>query len=185
MANACGTTAVAQPPPSTNPTTASRDQASAPDTGLRFSFARNTGDLDAMVKRGRIRALVLYSRSGFFYVNGRPEGIYYEALQAFEQFLNQKLHTRRHVQVTFIPVRPDQIEKALTDGVGDMIAYGLAVRPRTRAAACFFDPDSDWRETDRRDTKKYRSAFIAGGSAHDEGLRESADNILREPGKDK
>ena len=47
-----------------------------------------------MVKRGTIRALVLYSRSGFFYVDGKPEGISYEALQYFEQFVNQKLRTQ-------------------------------------------------------------------------------------------
>ena len=93
--------------------------------GLPLSFERHTGDLDTMMKHGKIRALVLYSRSGFFYINGRPEGIYYEALQYFEQFVNQKLHTRHHVQVSFIPVRPDQIEAALTEGVGDLIAYGL------------------------------------------------------------
>jgi len=104
------------------------------------SFERHTGDLDAMVKRGTIRALVLYSRSGFFYVDGRPEGIYYEALQYFQQFVNQKLHTKRHVQVTFIPVRPDQLEKALTDGEGDLIAYGLVVTPEREQRVAFSIP---------------------------------------------
>ena len=42
---------------------------------LPITFERHTGDLDEMVKRHNIRALVLYSRSGFFYVDGRPEGI--------------------------------------------------------------------------------------------------------------
>ena len=112
----------------------------APDTGLPLSFERHTGDLDAMVKRGSIRALVLYSRSGFFYVDGRPEGIYYEALQYFEQFVNRKLPAGQHVQVTFIPVRPDQIEKALTDGVGDLIAYGLVVTPEREQQVAFSTP---------------------------------------------
>ena len=85
------------------------------DSGLPLTFARQTGDLNAMVKRGSIRALVLYSRSGFFYVNGLPEGIYYEGMQYFERFVNQKLHSKQHVQVTYIPVRPDQLEAALTE----------------------------------------------------------------------
>ncbi len=118
-----GTPARFQLPPS-----AVRSPEAAPhpssDAALPVTFIRHTGDLDSMVKRGNIRALVLYSRSGFFYVNGQPEGIYYEALRYFEQFVNQKLHTRQHVQVTFIPVRPDQIEAALIQGVGDLIAYG-------------------------------------------------------------
>ena len=93
-----------------------------------------------MVKRGNIRALVLYSRSGFFYVNGQPEGIYYEALQYFQQFVNRKLPAGQHVEVTFIPVRPDQLETALTQGVGDLIAYGLVVTPEREQQVAFSIP---------------------------------------------
>ena len=106
-----------------------------------LNFERHTGDLDEMVKRQTIRALVLYSRAGFFYVDGRPEGIYYEALKAFEQFANQRLRrTRQHVQVTFIPVRADQIEAALTGGVGDLIAFGLVVTPEREQQVAFSIP---------------------------------------------
>ncbi len=111
------------------------------DSGLPLNFARHTDDLDAMVKEGTIRALVLYSRTGFFYVNGRPEGIYYEALTAFQQFANEKLRAKRqHVQVTFIPVRPDQVQAALTEGVGDVIAFGLAVTPERERQVSFTVP---------------------------------------------
>jgi membrane-bound lytic murein transglycosylase MltF len=130
----CGTTGAAAQPQSAG------SGAASSDTGLPLNFERNTGDLDAMVKRGSIRALVLYSRFGFFYVDGKPEGINYEALQYFEQFVNQKLHTRRHLQVTFIPVRPDQLEKALTDGVGDLIAYGVVVTPQREQQVAFSIP---------------------------------------------
>ena len=110
-------------------------------TGLPLNFERHTDDLDEMVERRNIRALVFYSRSGFFYVNGRPQGIYYEALRAFEQAVNQKLRTgEQPVQVTFIPVRPDQAEKALTDGVGDLIAYGLTVTPEREQRVAFSVP---------------------------------------------
>jgi len=119
----------------------------APQTGagsLPLNFERHTDDLDAMVKRRTIRALVLYSRSGFFYVNGRPQGIYYEALRAFEQSVNEKLHTgKQPVQVTFIPVRPDQVEKALTDGVGDLIAYALTVTPDREQRVAFSPIETD------------------------------------------
>ncbi len=110
------------------------------DVGLPLTFQRHTGDLDSMVKRGNIRALVLYSRSGFFYVNGQPEGIYYEALQYFQQFVNRKLPKGQHVEVTFIPVRPDQLESALTQGVGDLIAYGLVVTPERQQQVAFSIP---------------------------------------------
>jgi membrane-bound lytic murein transglycosylase MltF len=128
--------ACAQQSPSAKDTSAPQSAAE----GLPLNFQRQTGDLDAMVKRGSIRALVLYSRSGFFYVDGKPEGIYYQTLQYFEQFLNQKLHTKQHVQVTYIPVRPDQLEAALTEGVGDLIAYGLVVTPEREEQVAFSVP---------------------------------------------
>jgi len=109
-------------------------------SGLPLNFERHTGDLDAMVKRGSIRALVLYSRSGFFYVDGKPEGISYEALQYFEQFVNQKLRTGQQVQVTFIPVRPDQLESYLNEGIGDLIAYPVAMTPERTEQVAFSLP---------------------------------------------
>jgi membrane-bound lytic murein transglycosylase MltF len=113
----------------------------APGQALPLNFERHTDDLDAMVKRKTIRALVLYSRTGFFYVNGRPAGIYYEALRAFEQFVNAKLRAKKqHVQITFIPVRPDQVELALTQGVGDLIAFGLVVTPERQQRVAFSIP---------------------------------------------
>ncbi|MES2220697.1 MAG: transporter substrate-binding domain-containing protein [Acidobacteriota bacterium] len=121
----------------------SSEKSSAQTTGrgLPLTFARDTGDLNSMVKRHTIRALVFYSRTGFFYVNGRPQGINYEALRAFEQSVNQKLHTgKRPVQVTFIPIRPDQAEAALREGVGDLIAYGLVITPERQKQFAFSVP---------------------------------------------
>jgi membrane-bound lytic murein transglycosylase MltF len=115
--------------------------AATSNQALPINFERHTDDLDQMEKRQTIRALVLYSRTGFFYVNGRPEGIYYEALNAFQQFVNQKLHDKKqHIQVTFIPVRPDQVEAALTQGVGDLIAFGLVVTPEREKRVAFSIP---------------------------------------------
>ena len=140
---ACGTTRVAAQAPSTHPAAASASK-TAPQSatsGLPVNFERHTGDLDAMVKAKNIRALVLYSHSSFFYVNGKPEGIYYEALRDFEQFVNQKLHTgKQHVQVTFIPVRPDQLESYLNEGVGDLIAYPVTITPEREQKVAFSLP---------------------------------------------
>ena len=139
---AASTPGVANAQPQTSKTTSSeKTSAQAADRGLPLTFARETGDLNSMVKRRRIRALVFYSKTGFFYVNGRPQGINYEALRAFEEFVNQKLHTgKQHVQVTFIPLRPDQAEAALTQGVGDLIAYGLVVTPEREKKVAFSIP---------------------------------------------
>ncbi len=124
-----------------SPATSDKPAPQSGDAGLPLNFERHTGDLDEMVKRGSIRALVLYSRSGFFYVDGRPQGIAYEALQYFQQFVNQKLHTGRHqVQVTFIPVRIDQLESYLTEGIGDLVAYPVVTTPERSQQVAFSVP---------------------------------------------
>src|SRR5271165_4473095 len=112
----------------------------SPDAVLPLNLQRHTGDLDAMVKEQNIRALVLYSRSSFFYVDGRPQGIFYEALQDFEQFVNRKLPAGQHVQVTFIPVRPDQLESYLNEGIGDLIAYPVAMTAERAQQVAFSVP---------------------------------------------
>ena len=120
---------------------ASSSKAQTKDVGLSVNFERRTGDLDAMLKAQKIRALVLYSHSSFFYVNGKPEGIFFEALRDFEQFVNEKLHTgRKHVQVTFIPVRPDQLEGYLKEGIGDLIAYPITITPEREQQVAFSLP---------------------------------------------
>jgi membrane-bound lytic murein transglycosylase MltF len=129
------------PPQAAKGLSSEKKSAQAGERGLPLTFARETGDLNSMVKRRRIRALVFYSRTGFFYVNGRPQGINYEALRAFEQFVNQKLNTRKQfIQVTFVPIRPDQAETYLTQGVGDLIAYGLVVTPEREKKVAFSIP---------------------------------------------
>ena len=78
---------------------------------LPVTFERYTGDLDVMSKRRRIRALVVYSRSGFFYDKGHPKGISYEAVEEFQHFLNKKLKTGKlKINLIFIPVRPEQLQ---------------------------------------------------------------------------
>ena len=109
-------------------------------TELPLDFDRRTGDLDVMIKGRNIRALVLYNRAGFFYVDGRPQGIYYEAMRVFEQFVNETLHTKQHIQVTFIPVRPEDAQAALLQGVGDVLAYAVGVTPDREKQVAFSIP---------------------------------------------
>src|SRR4029077_12658082 len=87
------------------------------------------------------RALVVYSRSGFFYDAGQPEGIYYEALDEFQGFVNQRFRTGAlKINVTCIPVRPEQLEQALLQGVGDVIAFGVIVTPEREKQVLFTAP---------------------------------------------
>jgi len=121
----------------------SPDEPPAPSSGIVLGpvFARRTGDLDEMVKRRNIRALVILNPIGFFYDKGQPRGVMYEALEEFQKFVNQKLKTGKlNVKVTFLPMRVDQIEAALTEGVGDMIASGITVTPDREKRVAFSTP---------------------------------------------
>lgn len=128
--------------PGTSQSSASQPRASLE---LPITFERRLGDLSGMAKRHQIRALVVPSHSGFFYDKGQPRGIYYEALDEFQRFVNTKLRTGSlKINVTFIPVRPEQLESALLEGVGDVVAYGVIVTPEREKKVLFTTPiDSD------------------------------------------
>jgi membrane-bound lytic murein transglycosylase MltF len=111
------------------------------DVALPVGFGRHTGDLAEMVKRRNIRALVILSPIGFFYDKGQPQGVSYEALEEFQKFVNEKLKTGKlQVKVTFLPMRVDQLEAALMEGLGDMIAYGIVVTPDREKRVDFSTP---------------------------------------------
>src|SRR6478752_6880482 len=63
--------------------------ASSSTVSLPMTFTRDTGDLDAMMKRRRIRALVILNPVGFFYDKGHPRGAMYETLAEFQKFVNK------------------------------------------------------------------------------------------------
>jgi membrane-bound lytic murein transglycosylase MltF len=121
----------------------SAEEPPAASSGITFppAFGRRTGDLDEMAKNRNIRALVLLNPIGFFYDKGHPQGVAYEAMEEFQKFANQKLKTGKlQVKVTFLPMRVDQVEAALTEGVGDIIAYGIVVTPEREQRVAFSTP---------------------------------------------
>ena len=108
---------------------------------LPTGLGKRTGDLDEMVRNRAIRALTIVSPIGFFYQKGQPQGIQYEAFQEFQKFVNQKENTGKlPVAVVFLPMRPDQLEAALTQGLGDIIAYGIVVTPEREQRVAFSEP---------------------------------------------
>ena len=110
-------------------------------TTLPAPFGRYTDDLDGMVKRQNIRALVVMNPIGFFYDNGQPMGAIYEAMREFQTFINEKFKTRAiKIEVTFIPVRADQLEDALKQGVGDLISNGVVITPEREQRVAFTIP---------------------------------------------
>ncbi len=133
----------AKPQTAAAPPISSPDEPPAPTGTIDFpkAFGRRTGDLDEMAKNRNIRALVLLNPIGFFYDKGHPQGVMYEAMEEFQKFANQKLKSGKlDVKVTFIPMRVDQIEAALNEGVGDIIASGIMVTPEREQRVAFSTP---------------------------------------------
>ncbi|HEX8896734.1 MAG TPA: transporter substrate-binding domain-containing protein [Terriglobales bacterium] len=138
----CGKKETKETPAKPQPASVSEPPA-APAPTAKFGpvFARRTGDLDEMVKRRNIRAIVLINPIEFFYSNGQPMGVMYEALRELETFVNQRFKTGTlKVKVTLIPLRPDQAEAALTQGIGDLIAYALVITPERQQRVAFTVP---------------------------------------------
>jgi membrane-bound lytic murein transglycosylase MltF len=115
----------------TVPATADPQPTSRP-TGLTVHRTKWTGDLDGMVGRRVIRALVVHSRTTYFVDKGQPYGTSYELLSAFEDALNAKpIAGSRHLKlhVVFIPTTRDDLIPALLEGRGDIATGALTITP--------------------------------------------------------
>ena len=108
------------------------------ELGLQLQW---TGDLDEMVDRGYLRALVTYSKTHYFLDGAQQRGLSYEALQEFETFLNQQIGRRRvPVQLVILPVGRDELIPALEQGYGDLVAANLTITPERREHVDFSVP---------------------------------------------
>ena len=115
--------------------------APAHSLSLPLKLNRWTGDFDGMTKRRLIRALVINSRTGFFYDKGRPRGTTAEALEEFESFVNKKLgNPNPRIKVAYIPVATSQLASALKEGMGDVIASPIVISPERERMVDFTAP---------------------------------------------
>ncbi|HSA90339.1 MAG TPA: transglycosylase SLT domain-containing protein [Burkholderiales bacterium] len=91
-----------------------------------------TGDLDGMIERRAVRALVAPSRMQYWIDRGRQSGVEYELLKKFEEVLNAKYKLKRkhiRIYVHFIPTARDELITALVQGRGDIAAGILTITP--------------------------------------------------------
>jgi membrane-bound lytic murein transglycosylase MltF len=130
--------------PAPAPTLESADAEVAQETSmlvLPTNFGRFTGDWDEIVKRGQLRALVVYNRGAFYYDRGHPRGLVVEAMNEFEKLTNQKLKTgARKFKVVYIPVPPGDLAKSLNEGLGDIVCSGIIVTPERQNLVDFTLP---------------------------------------------
>jgi membrane-bound lytic murein transglycosylase MltF len=134
-------TAVA--PESDGPVSEQTEDGKAEAAMLRFVKTPWTGDLDGMLARGVIRALVVHSKTMYFAEQGHLHGILYEGLTRFQDHINEKYP--RSVKpiktyVAFVPVARDQLIPALLEGRGDIAAAALTITPERRRQVEFSEP---------------------------------------------
>jgi membrane-bound lytic murein transglycosylase MltF len=99
------------------------------------------GDLDSMIKRRMIRALVPFTHA-YYYIDGKERtGLAYEALNRMEKLINDELHFYPpKVRVVFIPVSRGQVIPLLREGYGDIGYAGIAITEAHRKLVDFSEP---------------------------------------------
>ena len=88
-----------------------------------------TDDLSEIKKRKRIRALVTYSRTDFFFDDsGAPRGLQVALLNEYEKQLNEGVKNEAEkIRVQFIPTTFDRLIPDLLEGRGDIAAAMLTL----------------------------------------------------------
>jgi len=110
----------------------------APPTALTEAWK---GDLDGMIERRVIRALVPYSKTMYFIDGGDQRGIAYEYMKAFEDDLNARRKTGNlRVHVLFIPTARDRMLEMLDAGRGDIAAVDATISEAGQALADYTTP---------------------------------------------
>jgi membrane-bound lytic murein transglycosylase MltF len=102
-----------------------------------------TGDLDGMIERRVIRALVAPSRTSYWLNGARQTGAEYELLKAFQEEINSRYKAKgKHIltHVVFIPTSRDQLIAGLLEGRGDIAAGILTVTPERLEKVDFGEP---------------------------------------------
>ncbi|HSE96208.1 MAG TPA: lytic transglycosylase F, partial [Methylomirabilota bacterium] len=128
----------AQPRPERTPATTEADELLPAD---QFQSHRWTDDLDGMRKRRVIRALVVHSKTFYFFDGAQPRGLTYEALKLFEDFLNKKFGTGNlRIHVVALPVARDALLTGLVEGRGDLAAANLSITDERQVLVDFSDP---------------------------------------------
>ena len=102
---------------------------------------RATRSYNDMLDVRLIRALVVRSKTGYFFDGGQQRGITYDLLKAFETQLNEEMETGHlPVYLSFIPVSRDQLIPALLEGRGDIAAANITITPERRGFVDFSIP---------------------------------------------
>lgn len=99
------------------------------------------GDLDSMIARRSIRALVPYTHLYYTINLKKRSGIAFEALNLFENSINKQLRLKPHqVRIIFIPVNRSQVIPLLRDGYADLAFAGMTITEERKKLVDFSIP---------------------------------------------
>ncbi len=99
------------------------------------------GDLDSMIARRRIRALVPYTNLYYTINLTKRSGVAFEVLNLFETSLNKQLRLKYHpVKIIFIPVNRSQIIPLLRAGYADVAYAGMTITEERQTLVDFSTP---------------------------------------------
>jgi membrane-bound lytic murein transglycosylase MltF len=149
------------------------------------------GDLDSMIERRKIRALVPYTHM-YYYIDGKDrKGAAFEALNLFEKSLNEKLGLKfQKVQVIFIPVNRSQVIPMLRAGYGDLAYAGMTITEERKKLVDFSIPSISGRKEivvgGPNSPKLNTLADLAGkeiyvhkGSSYESAIKKLSDSLVK------
>jgi membrane-bound lytic murein transglycosylase MltF len=117
----------------------SQQSAGAEDFSLLSE--RATRSYQDMLDVRLIRALVVRSKTFYFFDGAQQRGITYDLLKAFEKQINEEMKTGHlPVYLAFIPVSRDQLIPALLDGRGDIAVANITITPEREEVVDFSIP---------------------------------------------
>lgn len=99
------------------------------------------GDLDALVKRGYIRALTPFSKSGYFVDKGEQRGISVDLMTEFSKYLDKTLGRKaRDLKIVMVPTPRDRLFEFLAANRGDIALGNLTITGDREKLAAFSTP---------------------------------------------
>ncbi len=99
------------------------------------------GDLDALLKRGYLRVLVPFSKSGYFIDNGVQRGTSVDLMNEFAKFLDKK-HGKKgwDGKIVLVPTSRESIFADLAEGRGDLAVGNLTITDAREKQVAFSAP---------------------------------------------
>jgi membrane-bound lytic murein transglycosylase MltF len=99
------------------------------------------GDLDEIVEKRILHAVVTFSDTNYFVDGAEQRGISYEALRLFEKELNRKFgNGHLKILLVIVPVRRDRLIPALVEGLADLALANLTITPERQKLVDFSTP---------------------------------------------